>query len=88
MTDAPDVLMSGTCLQIDALTVTRESLIAQGVTPAAADELVAFSRLLLARRGLEKYGHHTDACAWRRNAPSGCDCGLTALEMALSRDPR
>lgn len=75
--------LGGRCIEIDARTVTRDSLIAQGVKPEAADELIAYANALLARHGLERYARHADACAWRRNDPAGCTCGLAKMETTI-----
>lgn len=77
---SPDEL---SCINIDAMTVTRASLIAQGVKPEAADELIAYADRLLARGALAKFARHADDCAWRRNDPAGCDCGLAKVESTL-----
>lgn len=79
----PGELVEGRCIDINARTVTRESLIAQGVKPDAADELIAYANALLARHGLERYARHADDCAWRRNDPAGCDCGLAQVESTI-----
>lgn len=75
-------MMDGKCFQFDATTITRESLIAEGIRPEAADELLAFARLLFAKRA-----RHAAACAWHRNDPSGCDCGLAGVERRLLAEP-
>jgi hypothetical protein len=43
---AHESVLGGACLVVDGATATRESLMASGLTPQAADDLLAFGRHL------------------------------------------